>query len=541
MMMKPQQQLVHHYLAKYYEDSLDPSNRHRLLVRIYEHYRQSGSSTKARQYLAAVAHGYFEQRNIADAIVHYESLMGQVAHLQMDQLFATDSERLEWANWTRELGECHMLKGNADLAEQWLLKSLRCLGAQVPSTAFKMKMEITKQTFSSTTQSFLKRSLTRANPSTEGARLRATLLATANVFRSLQKYDSYHWAVFAGLSASDGFNDDALTAEFLAMAALIEWDRPNKRNQAWETLGKAEDICRSDKKPSMHNLAGIGSAQAEALHRAGHYEQAIVKYNAIIQYAGIISDPQQYANGLINLAWLHFIRMENNTSYEFARTLITKSDDEENIMFSIYGTCLVLMNLLYWEDGSQEVNVQNYYNVLCAHKELQLPHPLRYIHAATMVHAAFYLKQYDEINEYIPIVNSAMKLAENASWQCLIGHMIMTHWIFKLTGGAYDSTVKRTSIKSLDLIVKSLERYSVFDITTHMETALRTFRLLLTNCEKDAHNVVKVASLTADLTKMGCTMELMRRSLGLDSIAALRPSFSRGSSKGSRELAATAA
>jgi len=542
MMMKPQQQLVHHYLARYYEDSLEHSNRHRLLVRIYEHYKKSGSNTKSRQYLAAVAHDYFESRNIAEAISHYEMLMGQVSHLQTDQLFASDSDRLEWANWTRELGECHLQRKNPEVAERWLLKSLQCFQCELPTSHFKLKVETAKLNLSKVVSFFLKRSQNRPSPSLEGQQLRVLLLAVAVTFRDLQKFEAFQWAVYTGLAMSDAYNDDSVTAEFLAMAGMIEWDKSGKRAPAWETLIRVEEICRQDQRPAMHNIVGVGSVMADALLRAAHYDQAIIKFKMVLQYADIASDWRHYQMANTALSWMHYIRMAHNSSYCLARTLWQKGKDDEEMEMQIMGASMILLNLFLWDDGTQQLNVQHYYQDLLIHSNSPMSPTLRYISAAALLHSTLYLKAHDETNENLHKLAIALKSADTTSWTILIGHMMTLHWIHKsLTTSAYDTNTKKQCTKILDQISKGLEKHMVYDFSQHMELLCKALRMALTTNDKEFIPFVRATVSTADPAKMGCALTILRKIGGIETGAILTSAKLESVTGSSKEIAAPAA
>ncbi|KAJ1537230.1 hypothetical protein HK096_001501 [Nowakowskiella sp. JEL0078] len=147
MMVKSQRQQLHLNIALYYEKLLNDSNRHRLLVPLYEHFIETDDrqNRKKLTYLEAVAHLYFEKHSMPDAIKHYVLLLNTVELLVMVHGLALLFKKLQIAAWHRELGEAYFSRMDIDNAELHLLQSLTLVGHPFPMSSLKLTFGIRRE------------------------------------------------------------------------------------------------------------------------------------------------------------------------------------------------------------------------------------------------------------------------------------------------------------------------------------------------------------------------------------------------------------
>ncbi|KAJ3099092.1 hypothetical protein HDU97_003471 [Phlyctochytrium planicorne] len=133
MMNEGQRQQVHLRIAKYYEKMLSPENSHRLLIPLYEHYKETGLShqLKILQYLEEVCHFYYQKHSMTDAVKHYNLLLEQTRQYQLE-IGNVVYDRNMVSRWNRELGEAYFARGDVGEASSYLCESLRLVGHTFP-------------------------------------------------------------------------------------------------------------------------------------------------------------------------------------------------------------------------------------------------------------------------------------------------------------------------------------------------------------------------------------------------------------------------
>ncbi|RKO96417.1 hypothetical protein CAUPRSCDRAFT_11891, partial [Caulochytrium protostelioides] len=145
MMVQSQRQQLHLNVALYYERIMNPINRQRLLLPLYEHFRETDDHQwyKKLRYLEQVSHYYYEKNSIGNAIKHYRLLLETVLQLQ-NHLKIKLFDDLILATWNRELGGAFFSQSDLPMAEFHLLQSLKLLNHPFPSTHFNLIYQIRK-------------------------------------------------------------------------------------------------------------------------------------------------------------------------------------------------------------------------------------------------------------------------------------------------------------------------------------------------------------------------------------------------------------
>ncbi|KAJ3290499.1 hypothetical protein HK104_006720 [Borealophlyctis nickersoniae] len=140
MMVQSQRQQLHLNVAMYYEKIMNDSNRHRLLIPLYEHYLETDDRHRIKKlrYLEQVANFYYDKRSMADAIKHYQLLLEMAAAVQQE----TDKvlyDSITLATWHRRLGEALYQRGEPREAETHLRESLLWVGHEFPASDMKLR------------------------------------------------------------------------------------------------------------------------------------------------------------------------------------------------------------------------------------------------------------------------------------------------------------------------------------------------------------------------------------------------------------------
>jgi tetratricopeptide (TPR) repeat protein len=143
MMVDNQRQHLHLNIARYYESKLTPSNRHRYLIPIYEHYMETDSDYQNKKlfYLEEVAHFYYQSHSNTEAIKHYRILLEFVEQLQEDMGIKLFSD-IRLAQFHRELGEAYYSRGKIEEAKTHLFLSLSHLRHTVPENKIWLLLKI---------------------------------------------------------------------------------------------------------------------------------------------------------------------------------------------------------------------------------------------------------------------------------------------------------------------------------------------------------------------------------------------------------------
>ncbi|KAI9208089.1 uncharacterized protein BJ171DRAFT_234176, partial [Polychytrium aggregatum] len=145
MMVQSQRQQLHLNIASYYEKLLNESNRHKLLIPLYEHYVEAGSQQRLKKlrYLEAVSHYYYEKHAMNDAIKHYSLLLETLAEIEKETGL-TLYNNVTLATWHREVGEAHILRDEWEKSEFHLLQSLKLVNHEFPTDSLWMRFRIYK-------------------------------------------------------------------------------------------------------------------------------------------------------------------------------------------------------------------------------------------------------------------------------------------------------------------------------------------------------------------------------------------------------------
>ncbi|KAJ3216323.1 hypothetical protein HDU67_009674 [Dinochytrium kinnereticum] len=133
MMNEGQREQLHLRIAKYYEKMLSQENSHRLLIPLYEHYKETGAShqLKIMQYLEEVCHFYYQKHSMTDAIKHYTLLLEKTREYQNEEnIVAYDRNMM--SRWNRELGEAYFARADVFEAKFHLCESLRLVQHPFP-------------------------------------------------------------------------------------------------------------------------------------------------------------------------------------------------------------------------------------------------------------------------------------------------------------------------------------------------------------------------------------------------------------------------
>ncbi|KAJ3332066.1 Adenylate cyclase type 10 [Blyttiomyces sp. JEL0837] len=146
MMIDSQRQQLHLNIAEYYETILNPSNYHKLLIPLYEHFIETddGQDRKKLKYLQEVAHFYFQKHSMTEAIKHYRLLIEKVREYE-DRTKDIIFDQLTEARCNRELGEAFFMRRETFWAKEYLFASLKLLNYVFPTSSFSLYVRTKKE------------------------------------------------------------------------------------------------------------------------------------------------------------------------------------------------------------------------------------------------------------------------------------------------------------------------------------------------------------------------------------------------------------
>ncbi|KAJ3084587.1 hypothetical protein HK102_000614 [Quaeritorhiza haematococci] len=149
MLVQSQRQQLHLSVAKYYERMLNESNRHRLLVPIYEHYAETDERQirKKLHYLEEVAHMHYEKHSMQEAMKHYNLLLEHAERAQMQNPNTVLFDTATKCRWHLELGDTYFIRKEDSKAEYHMLECLKYAGHAFPKSRWRLKMSIRKNLY----------------------------------------------------------------------------------------------------------------------------------------------------------------------------------------------------------------------------------------------------------------------------------------------------------------------------------------------------------------------------------------------------------
>ncbi|RKO89321.1 hypothetical protein BDK51DRAFT_24608, partial [Blyttiomyces helicus] len=146
MMVVQQRQQLHLSIAIYYENVLNDSNRHRLLVPLTEHYLKTDDRQKLKKirYLELVSHLSYEKRMMGATVKNYTMLM-QMVNTAQKEIGKVLYNNQTTSRWHRELGEAYFARGNLEAAEEHILESLFLTGHEFPRSSMKLSWRLRRE------------------------------------------------------------------------------------------------------------------------------------------------------------------------------------------------------------------------------------------------------------------------------------------------------------------------------------------------------------------------------------------------------------
>ncbi|KAJ3125159.1 hypothetical protein HK098_000533 [Nowakowskiella sp. JEL0407] len=549
MMVKSQRQHLHLSIATYYEKVLNETNRHRLLIPLYEHYIETDDRHNRKKlfYLELVSHFYFEKNAMADAIKHYKLLLNTVELLQ-DVHGLQLYKNSQMANWHRELGEAYFSRMEIDKAECHLLESLKLSGHPFPVGSFRISWEIRKErsirsrysvsghgdsfknlknedaeillnptskvvgtsgnalsekvlvvdlesmknwTGAKSSANVINTTTSRTSPSITNESkeelflVRLVLLTLSQIYVIKEKSKHHKYAVMRGLNISEKFSKDSVYAKFLALAGSSFWTMENRRSAALRYLDAAE---RHDRRSDPNASASIISCQAQTLFLMGSWDTALVRYDLLQQLGSITGDFKviEEALRLKNIITIQKFSVAN--AITLSKLLLTSATQEENWLGKFWGSYLLISCLLATDDINAIRDPEIVLREMWTSEQAE-----RYKNAAVQICYHVVLAEADfrrgmqfSIPKFFAEMSIALKGLKVQHWMAVLG---LLHILSMLNDSYYNNKLDVENTQIINFCkgaISALDKMEVFCMSRTVRYLFKGLKSLFMSKPKDA-------------------------------------------------------
>jgi hypothetical protein len=418
MMVISQRQQLHLNVAVYYERMLDANNRTRLLIPLYEHYSETDDKQilKKLSYLEAIAHTYFENDSMGEAIKHYTNLLEKAdmaSNLPSPVVFDPTTK----STWLRELGEAYYMKGDDQNCEQHLLQCLKLLEHPFPKNPILLEWKLYGQSvkrnkfpveagpetlsmISAESSSFhdagtgngsimqeLKPSTSQGSFNGNNAdrivvtnmaredlendplcvalaemitnkhflglhNVRRALATLSQIYLNTGQIKEHRYAVLKGVNISQLFPHDSLYAKFLAMSGALSWYSDGKKRMSLRYL---EAASKFDQRYDLAYTVSIVLSTALTLFLMGKWGSSMRRLSAIPFLEMMSGDCSMRAEALRMRAIVIHLSGARSQSIKASRDLHTIAAQEGNWEGMFWGSKLIIANLLTVTGNDSEI------------------------------------------------------------------------------------------------------------------------------------------------------------------------------------------
>ena len=406
MMVVAQRQQLHLNIAIYYERVMDDSNKHRLLIPLYEHYAETDDKQilKRLYYLETVAHVLFEKNSMGEAIKHYCNLIELSEHASnLEESLAVHCDLITQSTWHRELGDAYFSKGDDVNSEKHLLKCLELLNHPFPKNSillgWKVRAQSTKRnkypiiTTGSTLQTTSAQTrleennddntsensadanviVINKNPVGEAGldpmaaelaimledksnlamhTVRKALNTLAQIYLNTGHIQGHKYAVLKGVNISEGFPHDAIYARFLSMCGALSWFSEGKKKMSLRYL---ESASKHDPRMDLSQTVAIVLSTALTLFLMGKWGSSMRRLSALPFLEMMSGDCSMRAEALRMRSIVIHMSGARSQSIKAARDLFSIANQEGNWEGKVWGCELTLANLLTTSQNDAEI------------------------------------------------------------------------------------------------------------------------------------------------------------------------------------------
>ncbi|KAI9138493.1 hypothetical protein BKA69DRAFT_772761 [Paraphysoderma sedebokerense] len=332
-MLIAQKQKLHLSMAVYFESRMNHLNRHRLLIRIFEHYQQTDNShiDKKLYYLEQICHLYFENNAMNEAISHYNDLLNMV-QIKEDQTGKVLYDNVEKAKWHKELGDAYFASENLSLAEENLKKALALLNFYLPEPGVSLQIRTKLQLLQ------LKRNQARSTaksaPSDPQRRIvhitRTVLASLSDVYAQMEKLEYWRYTTYCAQNLSEYLARDTTYAAFLAKAAYAMFTTRVNSSYAAKYIDFAMWIWERDQTPVLSNTLMIKEYTALITLLSGNWTQAAGKLNELMTECSKVGDLMKAERSMRLLLFVQFLQGNHNECKLLAIDLWNKSKEKNS-------------------------------------------------------------------------------------------------------------------------------------------------------------------------------------------------------------------
>ncbi|KAJ3107585.1 hypothetical protein HDU96_007849 [Phlyctochytrium bullatum] len=275
MMNESQRQQLHLRIARHYERMLSPENSHRLLIPLYEHYKETGNGHKLKilQYLEEVCHFYYQKHSMTDAIKHYNLLLQKTREYQYEVSSITYDKNMV-SRWNRELGEAYFSRGDVFEARPMADKWLESYAALPRCDDAATKAELARLVSSTPEYAILHN-------------IRLSLMTLAEVKLATEAMAQFKYAIVSGLNICEKFPRDPLYARYLAITGYMLWLLEYRRGLSLRYLDAAD---KSDNRSDLSYSTQILAYTARTLFLMGLWDEGMKRYETVLYLNPVAGD-----------------------------------------------------------------------------------------------------------------------------------------------------------------------------------------------------------------------------------------------------------
>ncbi|KAI8139465.1 hypothetical protein BJV82DRAFT_521836 [Fennellomyces sp. T-0311] len=281
---------IHQKLARYYEGKMDRENYTQLLSKVTRHYLQTDLLGKQLYYLEALARLDMRSFLLPEAARNLQMI---ATILEQNDDLAARYGLVHRSDIYRKLGICLTMRSKYKDAEEYLLKSLDCLGFRWPKSNLEL---LRRYWFARLSQWRYNHGLVFHRPATMvkqelGRRVTDVMMQLCQIYYVRGLGDMFVYACLIGLNECERIQDTGYRSTFfLARAALLNWLNDRKATGV-RFMSRALERMGDKPEPGALNICAV------LCFSAGQFEKARkLLYQSVkgTQTLGVVIDCQEF-------------------------------------------------------------------------------------------------------------------------------------------------------------------------------------------------------------------------------------------------------
>lgn len=378
--------VLHRSLACYYESKLTRENYAQLLGKVTRHYLQTDWVGKQLYYLEALADLDMRSSLLREATRNLERL---VRILESSDNMGGRYGQVHRSDVYRRLGICLTMRTRLNEAENYLLKSLQCLGMPWPSSDIKYIYRFWRNRLSQYCHrhfpvfkkhtSLVKKEVFR--------RVVETMMQLCNIYYYQGNGRGFILACLTGLNACERLGDRGRHYTFfLARYALLSWLNDKKEDSVYY-ITKATRFMSSKPDPSTLNSCALLCISAGKFSNAREILYRSIQHTRTL---GVVTDCQEFYRAVRMLITMRIFEGTLDQSpydlsllKQMADTAHCNGDYEAEDWIAIYNVANALVKCRLWEIDHHVTLLETHAREAATYNKVAIHGILAYYYAKT--------------------------------------------------------------------------------------------------------------------------------------------------------------